>query len=235
MRRRKARRHEVVMHMQTRKHGAQGDEMEIPTDKGPTYGNLAIPEGATGIVLFAHGSGSGRHSQRNNAVAQVLRDAGLATFMMDLLTEDEERVDMRTREFRFDIDLLANRLELATEWLNDHDEAGQLQTGYFGSSTGAAAAIKAAAGRDDIHAIVSRGGRVDLGEEALPEFTAPILMIVGGNDRQVLQMNRDAMQQMQAPTELEIVEGAGHLFEGPGELEQVADLAAEWFTKHLGA
>jgi putative phosphoribosyl transferase len=168
-------------------------------------------------------------------VAQVLRDAGLATFMMDLLTEDEERVDMRTREFRFDIDLLARRLELATDWLNDHEEAGDLQTGYFGSSTGAAAAIKAAAGRDDIHAIVSRGGRVDLGEEALPNFTAPILMIVGGNDHQVLQMNRDAMTQMQAPTELEIVEGAGHLFEGPGELEEVADLAAAWFTKHLGA
>ncbi|MBD3293470.1 MAG: alpha/beta hydrolase [Armatimonadia bacterium] len=215
--------------------GAQGEEVEIPTDKGPTFGNLAIPDGSTGIVLFAHGSGSGRHSPRNNYVAQVLRDAGLATFMMDLLTEDEERVDMRTREFRFDIDLLAERLELATEWLNDHDEAGALQTGYFGSSTGAAAAIKAAAGRDDTHAIVSRGGRVDLGEEALPNFTAPILMIVGGNDRQVLQMNKDAMQQMNAPTELKIVEGAGHLFEGPGELEEVADLAADWFTRHLGA
>jgi putative phosphoribosyl transferase len=215
--------------------GAQGREVEIPTDEGPTYGNLAIPDDSMGIVLFAHGSGSGRHSPRNNFVAQVLRDAGLATFMMDLLTEDEERVDMRTREFRFDIDLLARRLELATDWLNDHEEAGDLQTGYFGSSTGAAAAIKAAAGRDDIHAIVSRGGRVDLGEEALPNFTAPILMIVGGNDHQVLQMNRDAMTQMQAPTELEIVEGAGHLFEGPGELEEVADLAAAWFTKHLGA
>jgi dienelactone hydrolase len=220
--------------MDAKKQGAQGSEVEIPTDKGPTYGNLAIPDGSTGIVLFAHGSGSGRHSPRNNFVAQVLRDAGLATFMMDLLTENEERVDMRTREFRFDIDLLAKRLRLATDWLNEHDEASGLQTGYFGSSTGAAAAIKAAAGRDDIHAIVSRGGRVDLGEEALPEFTAPILMIVGGNDRQVLQMNRDAMTQMNAPTELEIVEGAGHLFEGPGELEEVADLAAEWFTKHLG-
>jgi dienelactone hydrolase len=154
--------------------------------------------------------------------------------MMDLLTEDEERVDMRTREFRFDIDLLAKRLVLATEWLSDHDEAGSLQTGYFGSSTGAAAAIKAAAGRDDIHAIVSRGGRVDLGEEALPNFAAPILVIVGGNDRQVLQMNRDAMQQMQADTQLEIIEGAGHLFEGPGELEEVADLAADWFAQHLG-
>ncbi|MGM0494499.1 MAG: dienelactone hydrolase family protein [Armatimonadota bacterium] len=221
--------------MDAQKRGAQGREVEIPTDKGPTHGNLAVPDDSMGIVLFAHGSGSGRHSPRNNFVAQVLRDAGLATFMMDLLTEDEERVDMRTREFRFDIDLLARRLELATDWLNDHDETGELQTGYFGSSTGAAAAIKAAAGRDDIHAIVSRGGRVDLGEEALPKFTAPILMIVGGNDRQVLQMNRDAMTQMQADAELEIVEGAGHLFEGPGELEEVADLAAAWFTKHLGA
>jgi len=215
--------------------GAQGEEVEIPTEKGPTFGNLAIPDGSTGIALFAHGSGSGRHSPRNNFVAQALRDAGLATFMMDLLTEDEERVDMRTRKFRFDIDLLARRLELATEWLNDHEEAGDLQTGYFGSSTGAAAAIKAAAGRDDIHAIVSRGGRVDLGEEALPNFTAPILMIVGGNDRQVLQLNEDAMQKMKAPTDLKIVEGAGHLFEGPGELEEVADLAADWFMQHLGA
>lgn len=220
--------------MTDRQQGAQGQEIEIPTDRGSTWGNLAIPDGATGIVLFAHGSGSGRHSPRNNFVAGVLRDAGLATFMMDLLTEDEERLDMRTREFRFDIDLLAKRLRLATDWLNDHAETADLKTGYFGSSTGAAAAIKAAAGRDDIHAIVSRGGRVDLGEEALSKFTAPILMIVGGNDRQVLQMNRDAMKQMQAPAELEIIEGAGHLFEGPGELEKVANLAAGWFTKHLG-
>ncbi len=221
--------------MTQRSKGAQGEEIEIPTDRGPTWGNLAIPDESTGIVLFAHGSGSGRHSPRNNFVADVLRDAGLATFMMDLLTEDEERVDMRTREFRFDIDLLADRLTLATDWLNDHEEAGTLDTGYFGSSTGAAAAIKAAARRDDIHAIVSRGGRVDMGEEALPQFTAPILMIVGGNDPQVLQMNRDARKKMDAPNELEIVEGAGHLFEGPGELEEVANLAAEWFTKHLGA
>ncbi|MGI5819221.1 MAG: dienelactone hydrolase family protein [Armatimonadota bacterium] len=215
--------------------GAEGIEVEIPTSEGPTRGNLAIPEGAGGIVLFAHGSGSGRHSPRNNFVAQILRDAGLATFMMDLLTEGEERVDMRTRQFRFDIDLLGERLELTTDWLGGHEEAGALETGYFGSSTGAAAAIVAAAGRDDIDAIVSRGGRVDLGGEALPLFTAPILMIVGGNDLQVLQMNRDAMERMTAPAELKIIEGAGHLFEGPGELEKVAELAAEWFNKHLGA
>ena len=215
--------------------GAQGREVEIPTEKGPTYGNLAIPDDAGGIVLFAHGSGSGRHSPRNNFVAGTLRDAGLGTFMMDLLTEEEERVDMRTREFRFDIDLLAKRLALATDWLNEQDEAGALETGYFGSSTGAAAAIIAAAGRDDIHAIVSRGGRVDLGGDALPRFSAPILMIVGGNDPQVLQMNRDAMERMNAPAELEIIEGAGHLFEGPGELERVSELAAQWFNEHLGA
>lgn len=215
--------------------GAQGREVEIPTDRGPTYGNLAIPNGAQGIVLFAHGSGSGRHSPRNNFVAQVLRDAGLATFMMDLLTEDEERVDMYTREFRFDIGLLGRRLVLATEWLNDHDETADLRTGYFGSSTGAAAAIVAAAGRDDIHAIVSRGGRPDLAGSALGRFTAPILLIVGGDDVQVLQMNRDAMAQMTAPAELEVVPGASHLFEEPGKLEEVAKLAADWFTKHLGA
>ena len=215
--------------------GAQGREVEIPTEKGPTYGNLAIPDDAGGIVLFAHGSGSGRHSPRNNFVAGTLRDAGLGTFMMDLLTEEEERVDMRTREFRFDIELLAKRLALATDWLNEQDEAGALETGYFGSSTGAAAAIIAAAGRDDIHAIVSRGGRVDLGGDALPRFSAPILMIVGGNDPQVLQMNRDAMERMNAPAELEIIEGAGHLFEGPGELEKVSELAAQWFNEHLGA
>lgn len=215
--------------------GAQGREVEIPTDRGPTYGNLAIPNGAQGIVLFAHGSGSGRHSPRNNFVAQVLRDAGLATFMMDLLTEDEERVDMYTREFRFDIGLLGRRLVLATEWLNDHDETADLRTGYFGSSTGAAAAIVAAAGRDDIHAIVSRGGRPDLAKSALGRFTAPILLIVGGDDVQVLQMNRDAMAQMTAPAELEVVPGASHLFEEPGKLEEVAKLAADWFTKHLGA
>ena len=225
---------EVVAKMDPRIQGAPGREVEIPTDKGPTRGNIAIPDGAGGIVLFAHGSGSGRHSPRNNFVAQKLRDAGLATFMMDLLTEDEERADMRSREFRFDIELLAERLVLATEWLDSDDKTGELEVGYFGSSTGAAAAIVAAADRDDIGAIVSRGGRVDLGGDALGRFTAPILMLVGSKDHQVLQMNRDAMERMNAPAELKIIEGAGHLFEEPGKLEEVSDLAAAWFASHPG-
>ncbi len=214
-------------------HDVTGREIEIATEMGSTFGELAVPEGSAGVVLFAHGSGSGRHSPRNNFVAGILREAGLATFLMDLLTEEEERVDMRTREFRFDIDLLGERLRLATDRLAEDEEAGGLKIGYFGSSTGAAAAIVGAAGRDDIHAIVSRGGRPDLAREALEQFAAPILLIVGANDRQVLQMNRDAMERMGAPAELKIVEGAGHLFEEPGTLEQVGDLAAAWFNKHF--
>ncbi len=214
-------------------HDVTGREIEIATEMGSTFGELAVPEGSAGVVLFAHGSGSGRHSPRNNFVAGILREAGLATFLMDLLTEEEERVDMRTREFRFDIDLLGERLRLATDRLAEDEEAGGLKIGYFGSSTGAAAAIVGAAGRDDIHAIVSHGGRPDLAREALEQFAAPILLIVGANDRQVLQMNRDAMERMGAPAELKIVEGAGHLFEEPGTLEQVGDLAAAWFNKHF--
>ncbi|HCA48626.1 MAG TPA: hydrolase [Armatimonadetes bacterium] len=220
--------------MATAERGAYGLEVAIPTEKGPAYGNLAIPEGAQGMVVFAHGSGSSRHSPRNNYVAQVLRAVGLATFMMDLLTQEEERVDMYTREFRFDIGLLARRLVLATDWLGAQDETRELRIGYFGSSTGAAAAIIAAAGRDDIHGIVSRGGRPDLAGPALGQFTAPILLIVGGFDTQVLQMNRDAMAQMKAPAELKIVPGASHLFEEPGKLGEVARIAAEWFAQHLG-
>ena len=215
--------------------GAHGREVEIATENGPTFGNLSVPPGAEGIVLFAHGAGSSRHSPRNNYVAQVLRAVGLATFMMDLLTQEEERVDVYTREFRFDIGLLARRLVLATDWLDGEDETRRLRTGYFGSSTGAAAAIMAAAGRDDIHGIVSRGGRPDLAGPALGQFSAPILLIVGGFDTQVLQMHRDAMAQMRAPAELKIVPGASHLFEEPGKLEEVAEIAAEWLVEHLGA
>jgi len=209
-------------------------EVQIETGEGPTFGNLAVPDGAKGIVLFAHGSGSGRHSPRNNFVADVLQEAGLATLLMDLLTEQEDRVDVFTRQYRFDIDLLGRRLEIATEWLHDDEEVGELPVGYFGSSTGAAAAIVGAAGRDDVKAIISRGGRPDLAGDALGKCTAPILLIVGGNDTQVIELNRRAMAQMNAPHELQIVPGAGHLFEEPGKLDEVARLAADWFTRHLG-
>lgn len=197
-------------------------------------GNLVVPDGAIGIVLFAHGSGSGRNSPRNNYVAQVLQQAGLGTLLMDLLTASEERVDVLTRQHRFDIALLARRLLVATDWLRGTPEAAELPVGYFGSSTGAAAAIVAAAQRDDIGAIVSRGGRVDMAAETLGRFTAPILMIVGGHDPQVEMLNREAMKLMRAPARLEIIPGAGHLFEGPGELEEVARLAADWFVQYLG-
>lgn len=197
-------------------------------------GNLVVPDGAIGTVLFAHGSGSGRNSPRNRYVAQVLQRAGLGTLLMDLLTESEERVDVFTRQYRFDIALLARRLLAATAWLRSLPDVGQLPVGYFGSSTGAAAAIVAAAQRDDLGAIVARGGRVDMAAETLDRFTAPILMIVGGPDPQVGMLNREAMKRMQAPARLEIIPGAGHLFEGPGELEQVARLAADWFVQHLG-
>lgn len=210
-------------------------EVRVQTQHGPIYGNLSIPPGSKAIVVFAHGSGSGRHSPRNNFVAEQLQQAGLATFLMDLLTEEEERVDMVTRQFRFDIDRLGWRLVLAREWLEGDEETAHLKVGYFGSSTGAAAAIVAAADREDIGAIVSRGGRPDLAGDALGRFSAPILLIVGGNDVQVLQMNRDAMERMKAPADLEIVPGATHLFEEPGKLEQVAELAAAWFTRHLSS
>lgn len=171
---------------------------------------------------------------RNNFVAQVLQQGGLGTLLMDLLTESEERVDVLTRQHRFDIALLARRLLVATDWLRGLPEVGELPVGYFGSSTGAAAAIVAAAQRDDIGAIVSRGGRVDMAAETLGRFTAPILMIVGGRDPQVEMLNREAMKFMKAPARLQIIPGAGHLFEGPGELEEVARLAADWFVQHLG-
>lgn len=208
--------------------------MQIDTPQGPIVGDLVVPDGAIGTVLFAHGSGSGRNSPRNNYVAQTLQQAGLGTLLMDLLTAAEERVDLLTRQHRFDIALLARRLLVATDWLRGLPEVGELPVGYFGSSTGAAAAIVAAAQRDDIGAIVSRGGRVDMAAEALSRFTAPILMIVGGHDRQVEILNRQAVRLMRAPARLEIIPGAGHLFEGPGELEEVARLATDWFVEHLG-
>jgi dienelactone hydrolase len=199
-------------------------------------GNLVVPEGASGVVLFAHGSGSGRLSPRNRSVAGKLADRGLATLLIDLLTAEEESIDLRTAHLRFDIGLLANRLADATEWLITQPATRPLRIGYFGASTGAAAALVAAALRpESIRAVVSRGGRPDLAGEALPRVQAPTLLIVGGNDHAVIGLNREALAQLTCEKRLEIVPGATHLFEEPGALETVARLAGDWFLRHLGA
>ena len=193
-------------------------------------GMLALPSGAKGIVLFAHGSGSGRLSPRNNYVAGVLREHGVATLLFDLLTEAEDRI----YENRFDIDLLTRRLLLATQWAGQQAATRELAIGYFGASTGAAAALKAAANLEPkIRAVVSRGGRPDLALDELPHVQAPTLLIVGGNDTAVIDLNRNAYRELRAEKELKIIPGATHLFEEPGTLEQVATAAARWFERHL--
>jgi dienelactone hydrolase len=196
-------------------------------------GNLTRPGGADAIVVFAHGSGSGRHSPRNRRVARALNDAGLATLLIDLLSEDEERIDQATGELRFDIGLLAERLLSATDWLATEEETSRLLVGYFGASTGAAAALVAAAERPEVGAVVSRGGRPDLAGEALGRVRAPTLLIVGGNDTHVLELNEAALDQLGGENELAIVPGATHLFEEPGALDEVARLAGGWFVRHL--
>ena len=219
--------------------GRRGDERPVEVAAGPVRleGNLVVPDGARGIVLFAHGSGSGRHSPRNRYVAGVLQDAGLATLLIDLLTAEEEAIDERTRHLRFDIGLLAGRLIGATDWLAQRPETRELAIGYFGASTGAAAALVAAAERPRVvRAVVSRGGRPDLAGAALARVRAPTLLIVGGDDTQVIELNRQALAQLgAAEKELVIVPGATHLFEEPGTLEEVARLAAAWFARHLAA
>jgi putative phosphoribosyl transferase len=208
--------------------------VKVPTAPVELEGNLGVPEGARGVVLFAHGSGSGRHSPRNRYVARVLREAGLGTLLIDLLTPDEEEVDLRTRHLRFDIGLLAQRLAGATDWLMENPDTRGLRIGYFGASTGAGAALVAAAERREaVGAVVSRGGRPDLAGDALPLVEAPTLLIVGGNDVPVIGMNEEALARLRAEKRLEILPGAGHLFEEPGALEEVARLAAEWFARHL--
>ena len=193
-------------------------------------GSLIIPSGAGGIVVFAHGSGSSRHSVRNNYVAAVIRKNNLATFLLDLLTPEEDADYSK----RFDIDLLAHRLFIAKKWLQEQPDTKNLRIGYFGASTGAAAAIQSAAGNADIvKAIVSRGGRPDLAMPYLEKITAPTLLIVGGNDEIVIELNIEAYNNLQCDKKLEIVEGATHLFEEPGTLEQVAILAEKWFEKYL--
>lgn len=197
-------------------------------------GDIAIPGHATGIVLFAHGSGSSRHSPRNRSVAGELQRRGLATLLIDLLTAGEEEVDMYTRRLRFDIGMLANRLVVTTGWLRQQPETGRLRIGYFGASTGAAAALVAAADLPgQIGAIVSRGGRPDLAGRALLQVTAPTLLIVGGDDTTVIELNREAYALLNTEKRLEIVPGASHLFEEPGTLEEVSRLAADWFAQHL--
>ncbi|MDQ5814138.1 MAG: dienelactone hydrolase family protein, partial [Actinomycetota bacterium] len=196
-------------------------EREVRVSAGPVTleGSLGIPNSAGGVVLFAHGSGSGRHSPRNRYVARVLREANLATLLIDLLTEDEEEVDLRTTRLRFDIGLLARRLVGATDWLVQNLDTEQLRIGYFGASTGAGAALVAAAERpDEVGAIVSRGGRPDLAGDALPLVKAPTLLIVGGNDEPVIGMNEEALARMRAVKRLQIVPGASHLFEESGAL-----------------
>jgi dienelactone hydrolase len=208
--------------------------VRVAADTVTLEGNLNVPEGAGAVILFAHGSGSGRHSPRNRHVARVLNEAKLATLLIDLLTSQEEEIDRHTARLRFDIDLLARRLMHATDWLTCQPDTRHLRIGYFGASTGAAAALLAAAELPDlVGAVVSRGGRPDLAGPALPRVRAPTLLIVGGNDVQVIELNRAALAQLRCEKQLVIIPGATHLFEEPGALEQVARLAREWFLRYL--
>lgn len=210
------------------------EEMPILADGRTLPADLDVPRGARGLVVFAHGSGSSRLSPRNRAVAEILRAAGLATLLFDLLTREEEERDDITAELRFDIDLLAGRLLAATRWV--HERVRGLPLGYFGASTGAAAALRAAAERPaGIAALVSRGGRPDLAGEALGRVQVPTLLIVGGLDRAVIRLNEEAFRSLACERQLTIIPGASHLFEEPGTLDQVARLAVDWFQRHLGA
>ena len=208
--------------------------VRIPAGGVHVDADLAVPDLATGVVLFAHGSGSSRHSPRNRYVAAELRRAGLATLLADLLTPAEEQLDARDGHLRFDIGLLATRLTAAADWLAGHPLTASLPLGLFGASTGAAAALVTAAARPGVvAAVVSRGGRPDLAGQHLRSVSAPTLLIVGSNDPQVLELNRAAQRELRGEAHLEIVAGASHLFAEPGTLEQVARLAADWFTRHL--
>jgi len=195
--------------------------------------DLHLPEHARGLVIFAHGSGSSRFSSRNRQVAESLNTGHYATLLLDLLTQAEERIDVRTAEFRFDIPRLGRRVVAATDWASNHPVVSDLPIGYFGASTGAAAALIAAAERPNTAAVVSRGGRPDLAGDALPIVRAPTLLIVGGDDEQVIELNEAATRRMRAPAELAIVPHATHLFEEPGTLEEVQRLALDWFARHV--
>jgi putative phosphoribosyl transferase len=210
------------------------EQVTIVTGDLPLAGILHVPRPARGLVIFAHGSGSSRHSPRNRYVADVLHQAGLATLLFDLLTSEEEAIDRLTAELRFNILFLAKRLLQVTQWARQHSEVSRLRCGYFGASTGAGAALVAAAQRPaDVQAVVSRGGRPDLAERYLSQVQAPTLLIVGGEDFAVIEMNRQAMKQLRSENQLAIVPGATHLFEEKGAIEQVAQLARDWLTLHL--
>lgn len=212
-----------------------GREVMVTSDSVTLRGLLGVPKAVRGVVLFAHGSGSGRLSSRNNFVARSLQDAGLATLLIDLLSEEEERVDAGTGHLRFDIAFLAKRLEAATTWLSNTADTRSLDVGYFGASTGAAAALVAAAEMpDNVAAVVSRGGRPDLAGERLADVKAPTLLIVGSRDVPVIPLNEDAYAQLRCAKKLEVVPGASHLFEEPGTLEVVSRLASSWFLRYLG-
>ena len=216
--------------------GAFAEERLVHVATGPITldGNLTLPEGARGVVLFAHGSGSSRLSPRNRYVARLLNEVKLATLLIDLLTPREAAIDLRSAHLRFDIRLLAERLIGATDWLTQYQDTHHLRVGYFGASTGAAAALVAAAERArEVGAVVSRGGRPDLAGPALTQVRAPTLLIVGGEDTQVIELNREAFTQLRCEKDLAIIPGATHLFEEPGALEQVARRAREWFQRFL--
>jgi putative phosphoribosyl transferase len=220
--------------MESGKAKPQAIEVTIPAGAVRLNGELVIPPEAKGVVLFAHGSGSSRHSPRNQFVARALREAGVGTLLFDLLTVEEEEMEQRTRYLRFDISLLANRLVEATRWLDAQTAKGRFVVGYFGASTGAAAALVAAAelgGR--INAVVSRGGRPDLAGAALERVKAPALLIVGGNDTEVIALNEEAYARLCCEKQIKIVPGASHLFEEAGALERVSSLASEWFSGHF--
>jgi len=208
--------------------------VKIPSDEVAVIGNLTSPSNARSIVVFAHGSGSSRFSPRNTKVAREINASGMSTLLIDLLTEEEEATDMYSGEYRFNIDLLAKRLADATEWVVKNPATKNFAVGYFGASTGAAAALIAAAKLPEyVKAVVSRGGRPDLAGNYLPYVKAPTLLIVGGDDVEVIELNREAREQMTAQTKIVIVPGATHLFEEPGKLEQVAKLAIDWFVQYL--
>lgn len=214
--------------------GVRQRSVQILLGRADLVGDLAVPEHATGLVLFAHGSGSSRLSPRNRYVADILNGARLATLLVDLLTTQEEQIDLRTREFRFNIDLLAERLIGLTEWQRVHPDLSALSLGYFGASTGSAAALIAAAAHPEyVRAVVSRGGRPDLAASSLPHVHAPTLLIVGGDDRQVMELNRQSLEVLRCDKKLEIVPGATHLFEEPGALETVAHLATNWYQPRM--
>lgn len=222
------------------KHGNNPDpdvrEVTLVAGGVPLGGSLGVPPGAHGLVIFAHGSGSSRFSPRNRAVARALREAGLATLLFDLLSREEEGLDAVTGELRFDIPFLARRLAAVTEWARGQPELAPLRLGYFGSSTGAAAALVAAALHPDlVHAVVSRGGRPDLAGPVLHRVQAPTLLIVGGQDVGVLELNEDALARLDGLKGIQVIRGATHLFEEPGALEEVSRLAADWFVRYLGA